>query len=115
MRQAPFFGYLKDLSAGDPTTIFNLFGLLPFDVGYKVGLIPCLMALTMYIQQKITESTANVNDSEEMKTANNIIKYMPLLFLFMFAGFPSGLLLYWVSNNVITILQQLYINKKYVK
>ena len=115
MRQAPFFGYLKDLSAGDPTTIFNLFGLLPFDVGYKVGLISCLMALTMYIQQKITESTANINDSEEMKTANNIIKYMPLLFLFMFAGFPSGLLLYWVSNNVITILQQLYINKKYVK
>ena len=114
MRQAPFFGYLKDLSEADPTTIFNLFGLLPFEIGYKIGLLPCLMALTMYIQQKIIEKTQS-NNTEEMKAANSIVKYMPLLFLFLFAGFPSGLLLYWVSNNIITIFQQIYINKKYIK
>lgn len=113
MRQAPFFGYLKDLSTGDPTTIFNLFGLLPFDVSFKIGLLPCLMAVTMFIQQKLTENNANL--SEDMKSANSVVKYMPIMFLFMFSGFPSGLLLYWVSNNIITILQQLYINKKYVK
>ena len=57
----------------------------------------------------------NNNITEEMKAANSIVKYMPLLFLFLFAGFPSGLLLYWVSNNIITIFQQIYINKKYIK
>lgn len=117
MRQAPFFGYIKDLSSADPTTIFNLFGLLPYDVGFKVGLLPCIMALSMYIQQKITDKMQNGEEgmSDEVKAMNRSMKYLPLLFLFMFSGFSSGLLIYWIFNNVITIIQQLYINKKYIK
>lgn len=117
MRQAPFFGYIKDLSSADPTTIFNLFGLLPYDVGFKVGLLPCIMALSMYIQQKITDKMQNGEEgmSDEVKAMNRSMKYLPLLFLFMFSGFSSGLLVYWIFNNVITIIQQLYINKKYIK
>lgn len=116
MRQAPFVGYIKDLSAADPTTIFNLFGLLPFEVKFTIGLLPCIMALTMYLQQKITDNMQQQNTdlTEQMKTVSNIVKYMPLIFLFMFSGFPSGLLLYWIFNNIITILQQLYINNKYL-
>ena len=117
MRQAPFFGYIKDLSSADPTTIFNLFGLLPYDVGFKVGLLPCIMALSMYIQQKITDKMQNGEEgiSDEVKAMNRSMKYLPLLFLFMFSGFSSGLLIYWIFNNVITIIQQLYISKKYIK
>lgn len=117
MRQAPFFGYIKDLASADPTTIFNLFGLLPYEIGYKVGLLPCIMALSMYIQQKITDNmqkTDNINMSEQMKATNSMLKYLPLVFLFIFSGFPAGLLLYWIFNNIITILQQLYITKKYI-
>lgn len=116
MRQAPFFGYIKDLSVADPTTIFNLFGLLPFNPKIIIGLLPCIMGLTMYIQQKITENMQGKQEfdsksmmGEQMKTASKMMKIMPFIFLFIFAGFPSGLLLYWIFNNVITILQQMYI------
>ncbi|MBO4956700.1 MAG: membrane protein insertase YidC [Rickettsiales bacterium] len=117
MRHAPFFAYIKDLSGADPTSIFNLFGLLPFDVPFKVGLLPCIMALSMYIQQKITDKMqgGSENINEDMKAANGMLKYLPLLFLFMFSGFPAGLLLYWIFNNIITILQQMYITNKYMK
>lgn len=117
MRQAPFFGYIKDLASADPTTIFNLFGLLPYDVNFKVGLLPCIMALSMYIQQKITENMQkndSVELSEQMKATTSFMKYLPLMFLFMFSGFPAGLLLYWIFNNIITILQQIYITKRYI-
>jgi YidC/Oxa1 family membrane protein insertase len=117
MRQAKFFGYIRDLSISDPTTIFNLFGLLPYNPRFIVGLLPCLMSLTMYIQQKINDNIQGTNDtgtSEEMKSANKMMKYIPLVFLFTFSGFPSGLLLYWIFNNIITIIQQIYINKKYI-
>lgn len=117
IRQAPFFGYIKDLSSADPTTMFNLFGLLPYDVGFKVGLLPCIMALSMYIQQKITDKMQNGEEgmSDEVKAMNRSMKYLPLLFLFMFSGFSSGLLIYWIFNNIITIIQQLYISKKYIQ
>lgn len=117
MRHAPFFAYIKDLSGADPTSVFNLFGLLPFDVPFKVGLLPCIMALSMYIQQKITDKMqgGSENINEDMKAANGMLKYLPLLFLFMFSGFPAGLLLYWIFNNIITILQQMYITNKYMK
>lgn len=117
MRQAPFFGYIKDLSIADQTTIFNLFGLLNYNVSYKIGLLPCIMALTMYIQQKVTENMSGdgkVKMDKDAETANKMGKYLPLLFLFMFSGFPAGLLLYWTFNNIITLLQQLYISKKYM-
>lgn len=108
MRHAPFFGYLKDLSSADPTSIFNLFGLLPFDTAFKLGFLPCLTALTMWIQQKINEKQTP-NDPNNPMTAS--LKYMPLMFLFLFSSFPSGLLLYWIFSNIISIIQQLWINR----
>ncbi len=116
MRQAPFFGYIKDLSVGDPTSIFNLFGLLSYNPKIIIGFLPCLMCLTMYIQQKITENMQGKQEfdsksamDEQMQSANKMMKFMPIIFLFIFSGFPTGLLIYWISNNIITILQQLYI------
>lgn len=107
MRQAPFFGYLKNLSEKDPTTVWNLFGLLPYDVKFlPIGLLPILMALTMWIQQKISGQTS-MNKEAETTT-----KLMPFIFLIIFAGMPTGLLLYWTFSNVITIGQQLYIEYK---
>ena len=123
MRQAPFFGYLKDLSVGDPTTIFNLFGLLPFDPKITIGLLPCIMGLSVYIQQKATDSMQNTNIQkssnsimdESMKSMNTMMKVMPILFVFLFSGFPTGLLLYWIFNNIISTIQQVYIGKKLEK
>ncbi|MDR2760407.1 MAG: membrane protein insertase YidC [Rickettsiales bacterium] len=114
MRQANFFFFARDLSAADPSNIFNLCGLLPFNPPIRIGVLPFLMALTTFLQQKfLGEHDQGQND--EMKTALSISKWMPLLLLFMFYGLPSGLLLYWVLNNIITIVQQIYIEKKYCK
>ena len=111
MRQAPFFGYIKDLSVADPTTIWNLFGLLPYQVNFlHIGFLPCLMGFTMWLQQKLSSATANT--PEEMKT---MTKLMPIIFLVMFAGMPAGLLIYWIFSNVITIIQQLWVEKKVLK
>jgi YidC/Oxa1 family membrane protein insertase len=108
MRHAKFFGYLKDLAGQDNTTIFNLFGLLPFDVNFlRIGLLPCLMAFTMWLQQKISDSSKGRND--EVATATKI---MPIFFLFMFNNMPTGLLIYWTFSNVLSILQQLIIEKR---
>ncbi len=110
MRQAPFFGYIKNLAAKDPTTIWNLFGLLPYNITFlHIGLLPCLMSLTMWIQQKMT---AQGNSNSETQTATKI---MPILFLLMFAGMPAGLLIYWTFSNIITIGQQWYVEKKLSK
>lgn len=111
MRQAPFFGYIKDLSVADPTTIWNLFGLLPYQINFlHIGLLPCLMAFTMWLQQKMTSSSSNT--PEEMQTA---MKIMPIIFLITFAGMPAGLLIYWIFSNIISILQQLFVEKKTLK
>lgn len=111
MRQAPFFGYIKDLSVADPTTIWNLFGLLPYQINFlHIGLLPCLMAFTMWLQQKMTSSSSNT--PEEMQTA---MKIMPIIFLITFAGMPAGLLIYWIFSNIISILQQLFVEKKILK
>lgn len=110
MRQAPFFGYIKNLAAKDPTTLWNLFGLLPYNVSFlHIGLLPCLMSLTMWIQQKMT-AQGNTNPETQIVT-----KVMPLLFLIMFAGMPAGLLIYWTFSNIITIGQQYYVEKKLSK
>ncbi|MDR3289992.1 MAG: membrane protein insertase YidC [Rickettsiales bacterium] len=106
MRQAPFFGYIKDLAAKDPTNIFNLFGLLPFQVSFlEIGFLPCLMALTTWLQQKMAGSSDN---KAEMVTATKI---MPFMFLFLFNGMPTGLLLYWVFNNTLSMVQQYIVEK----
>jgi YidC/Oxa1 family membrane protein insertase len=106
MRHAPFFGWIKDLSAPDPTTIFNLFGLLPFTPPsfLMLGVWPLFMAMTMFLQQKMSPQPTDPVQAQ-------VMKFMPLMFLFMFSGFPAGLLIYWSWNNILSIVQQFYINK----
>ncbi|HJK86840.1 MAG TPA: membrane protein insertase YidC [Candidatus Megaira endosymbiont of Nemacystus decipiens] len=106
MRHAPFFGWIKDLSAPDPTTIFNLFGILPFSPpGFlMIGVWPIIMALTMYLQQKMTPQPTDEVQAQ-------VMRLMPLMFLFMFSSFPVGLLIYWSWNNILSIIQQSYINR----
>ncbi|MES2751533.1 MAG: membrane protein insertase YidC [Pseudomonadota bacterium] len=113
MRHAPFFGWIKDLSAPDPTNMFNLFGLLPFDptqlpvLGYylHLGIWPILMGITMWIQMKL-------NPTPPDPTQKMIFDWMPLIFTFMLAGFPAGLVIYWAWNNLLSVLQQGYIMQK---
>ena len=106
MRHAPFFGWIQDLSAPDPTTVFNLFGLIPFSppTFLMIGAWPLFMALTMYFQQKMSPQPADPVQAQ-------VMKFMPVMFLFMFSSFPAGLLIYWSWNNILSIVQQLYINK----
>ncbi|MDR3079213.1 MAG: membrane protein insertase YidC [Rickettsiales bacterium] len=131
MRQAPFFWFIRDLSAADPTNLLNLFGLLPLRMTLRVGLLPCTMALTMYLQQRFSDrmmtttprpskdlgpSSGPATLEKEISTAGaGVAKFMPLIFMFMFSSFPSGLLVYWILNNVITLAQQWYIFKNIKK
>lgn len=106
MRQAPFYGWIKDLSAPDPTSLFNLFGLLPFSLPsfLMIGAWPILMATTMFLQQRMSPEPADPVQAQ-------VMKFMPLIFLVMFSSFPAGLLIYWSWNNILSIIQQYYINK----
>jgi YidC/Oxa1 family membrane protein insertase len=114
MRHAPFFGWVHDLSAPDPTTVFNLFGLLPYDPTavlphfLHIGVWPLIMCATMVIQQRL-----NPKPADEIQAA--VMNWMPFIFLFMFSGFAVGLVIYWAWNNVLSILQQLYINSRLKK
>jgi YidC/Oxa1 family membrane protein insertase len=104
MRQAPFFGWIRDLSAPDPTNIFNLFGLLPFaptlvSPMLHLGAWPLLMGVTMYLQQKL-------NPPPPDPVQAKLFQFMPLIFTFMLARFPAGLVIYWSWNNLLTIGQQ---------
>jgi YidC/Oxa1 family membrane protein insertase len=106
MRHAPFFGWIKDLSNSDPTSIFNLFGLLAFTPPQllMIGVWPILMAITMYMQQRMSPEPADPVQA-------SVMRFMPLMFLVMFSRFPAGLLIYWTWNNILSIVQQYYINK----
>jgi YidC/Oxa1 family membrane protein insertase len=106
MRHAPFFGWIQDLSAPDPTSIFNLFGLLPFEgpALLTIGVWPILMSLTMYLQQRLSPAPSDPVQAQVMKV-------MPVLFLVMFSKFPAGLVIYWTWSNILSILQQMYIMK----
>ena len=108
MRHAPFYGWIHDLSAPDPTTIFNLFGILPWTPPsfLMIGAWPLIMALTMFIQQKFNPEPA---DPVQAK----VMKLLPLFFIFMFASFPAGLVIYWAWSNVISIVQQAFIKYRY--
>lgn len=117
MRHAPFFGWIKDLSAHDPTNLFNLFGLIPFDpttipvFGHylALGIWPIIMGITMWFQMKL-------NPTPPDPTQKMIFDWMPLIFTFMLAGFPAGLVIYWAWNNTLSVLQQAYIiNRNGVK
>jgi YidC/Oxa1 family membrane protein insertase len=113
MRHAPFYGWIKDLSAPDPTNLFNLFGLLHFDpthipvLGYYLvlGVWPIIMGITMWVQMKL-------NPTPPDPTQKMIFDWMPLIFTFMLAGFPAGLVIYWAWNNLLSVLQQSFIMRK---
>jgi len=109
MRHMPFIWWIKDLSEPDPTSFVNLFGLLPFDAPqvFMIGLLPILMGLTMFIQQKLTPSVG-ADPSQE-----KVMLLMPLFLTYVFASFPSGLVIYWLWSNVLSILQQIWMNKRY--
>lgn len=105
MRHAPFFGWIKDLSAPDPLTITNLFGLIDWTPPtlLHIGVFPILMAVTMYLQQRMHPEPS---DPVQAK----VMRFLPVMFLFMFSSFPVGLLIYWAWSNVLSIIQQLLIN-----
>ncbi|WP_114008145.1 membrane protein insertase YidC [Cohaesibacter intestini] len=108
MRHAPFFGWIKDLSAPDPTNIFTLFGLIPWDAPsfLVLGIWPLIMGITMFVQMKL-------NPSPPDPTQQMIFNWMPVIFTFMLATFPAGLVIYWAWNNSLSILQQAAIMRRH--
>ncbi|WP_165215824.1 membrane protein insertase YidC [Affinirhizobium pseudoryzae] len=108
MRHAPFFGWIQDLSAPDPTSLFNLFGLLPYDVPHAlmIGVWPIIMGITMFLQMRM-------NPTPPDPTQAMIFTWMPLVFTFMLASFPAGLVIYWAWNNTLSITQQALIMKRH--
>ncbi len=114
MRHAPFFGWIQDLASPDPTNVFNLFGLLPFDPtglpllgGFlALGAWPLIMGITMFVQMRLNPPPAD-------PTQAAIFAWMPVIFTFMLAGFPAGLVIYWAWNNFLSILQQYVIMRRH--
>ncbi|XAZ25696.1 membrane protein insertase YidC [Sinorhizobium sp. B11] len=108
MRHAPFFGWIKDLSAPDPTSIVNLFGLLPFEAPtlLHLGVWPLIMGITMFFQMRM-------NPTPPDPTQAMIFNWMPLVFMFMLASFPAGLVIYWAWNNTLSVIQQSVIMKRH--
>jgi YidC/Oxa1 family membrane protein insertase len=107
MRHAPFFGWIQDLSAPDPTSIVNLFGLIPITLPsfLMIGVWPIIMGLTMWLQSKL-------NPPPTDPTQAKIFAFMPWIFMVMMAAFPAGLVIYWTFNNVLSIAQQMLIMKR---
>ena len=115
MRQAPFFGWINDLSSKDPTSILNLFGLLPYSVQtwpipdfFQLGIWPLLMGLTMWLQMRL-------NPTPPDPIQARIFAWMPVIFTFLLATFPAGLVIYWTWNNLLSIGQQWLIMKQVSK
>ena len=104
MRHAPFFGWIQDLSAPDPVTIVNLFGLLPFTPPefLAIGIWPMLMAITMFLQQRLSPAPSDPAQAQ-------VMKFLPLIFLFMFSRFAAGLVIYWTWSNLLSIAQQYWV------
>jgi YidC/Oxa1 family membrane protein insertase len=113
MRHAPFFGWIKDLSAPDPTNVFTLFGLIPWDstavpvIGHflALGIWPLIMGVSMFFQMKMNPEPAD-------PVQKSMFAWMPVIFTFMLGTFPAGLVIYWTWNNTLTIIQQYYIMTK---
>jgi YidC/Oxa1 family membrane protein insertase len=110
MRHAPFFGWIHDLSAVDPTNVFNLFGLIPFNpVAYvpllHLGVWPLIMGCTMFLQQKM-------NPPPPDPVQAKLFQFMPIIFTFMMANFPAGLIIYWSWNNTLSVAQQWLIQRR---
>ena len=107
MRHAPFFGWIKDLSAPDPTSVFNLFGLLPYAVPefLHIGVWPIIMGITMWVQMQL-------NPQQPDPLQQKIFNWMPVMFTFLLGSFAVGLVIYWAWNNVLSLLQQYTIMRK---
>lgn len=107
MRHAPFFGWIQDLAAADPTSLFNLFGLIPIvlPTWLHVGVWPCLMGLTMWFQTKMNPPATDPVQQQMMVM-------MPPVFTYLMAQFPAGLVIYWTANNILSIGQQYIIMRR---
>lgn len=107
MRHAPFFGWIQDLAAADPTNLFNLFGLLPFEAPtwLHVGVWPLVMGFTMWFQMKMSPQSPD-------PTQRQVMMIMPPMFTYLMASFPAGLVVYWTLNNVLSIGQQYLIMRR---
>jgi YidC/Oxa1 family membrane protein insertase len=114
MRHAPFFGWIRDLAAPDPTSIFNLFGLIPYNPGavpvlgpfLMLGVWPILMGITMWVQMKM-------NPEPPDPVQKQVFAWMPIIFTFMLGSFPAGLVIYWAWNNLLSVTQQYFIMRKH--
>ena len=109
MRHAPFYGWIQDLSDVDPTSILNLFGLLPYSVdGFpqflSIGVWPILMGVSMWVQMRLNPAPPDPIQAK-------IFQYMPIFFTFLLAGFPAGLVIYWTVNNLLSVAQQWWITR----
>jgi YidC/Oxa1 family membrane protein insertase len=107
MRQMPFYGWIQDLSERDPTSVFNLFGLLPYDVPsfLMIGAWPIAMGVSMFIQQKLNPAPTDAMQAK-------IFMFFPLFLTIILAPFPAGLVIYWTVNNILTMAQQVFIMKR---
>ncbi|MER2264915.1 membrane protein insertase YidC [Methylobacterium oxalidis] len=107
MRHAPFFGWIQDLAAPDPTSIVNLFGLLPFAPPdfIHLGIWPIIMGITMFVQMKMNPAPPDPVQAQ-------IFTFMPIIFTFMLGSFPAGLVIYWAWNNLLSVIQQYVIMRR---
>ena len=107
MRHAPFFGWIHDLAAADPTNLFTLFGLLPFTapVWLHIGIWPLLMGITMSMQMRLNPPATDPVQQQMMT-------FMPFIFTYMMASFPAGLVIYWTWNNMLSMAQQMLIMRR---
>ena len=108
LRHAPFFGWIQDLSAPDPTSMFNLFGLIPWTppTMLMIGVWPIIMGITMWLQMRL-------NPTPPDPVQASLFNWMPVMFTFMLGSFPVGLVIYWAWSNTLSILQQSYIMKRH--
>jgi YidC/Oxa1 family membrane protein insertase len=114
LRHAPFIGWINDLSAPDPSSLFNLFGLLPWAAPETgsilhlifIGILPIMLGVSMWLQQKL-------NPAPTDPTQQMVFAWLPWIFMFMLGSFASGLVIYWVANNMITFAQQYIIMKSH--
>ncbi|MCB1476905.1 MAG: YidC/Oxa1 family membrane protein insertase, partial [Rhodobiaceae bacterium] len=102
-----FFGWIQDLSAPDPTSVFTLFGLIPWEVPHflMIGIWPLIMGVTMFVQMRL-------NPPPPDPTQAMIFNWMPVVFTFMLGTFPAGLVIYWAWNNTLSIIQQSIIMRR---
>ncbi|MCM1001679.1 membrane protein insertase YidC [Wolbachia pipientis] len=102
MRHTPFYLWIKDLSAPDPTNIFTLFGLFSYNFPISIGILPIILGVTMIIQQKISEKDQINRDDVQV----NVMRFLPYISIFIFSSFPAGLVIYWIFSSVMTLIQQ---------